>query len=184
MVDLSTCETVMRKQQKARRYIDPDAFNLARRKAGLTVQMAAIELDVNERTIRNYENGAVRIPYSAFRVMRLLAGYPLIGNSKQLKNNWDNWSFWQNKLWSPNGRSFEAHELLYVSTYIGLARHFLKTQSVASLQRNSTAAAKVLAVSPVVNERPSSATALFGVKVAQESPSESETLLACIEKAA
>ncbi|MDP1658577.1 MAG: VC1465 family Xer recombination activation factor, partial [Methylotenera sp.] len=121
MVDLPACEAVMRTKKKPRKYIEPDAFHLARRKAGLTVNQAAIELDVNERTIRNYENGVVRIPYSSFRLIRLLAGYSLLGN------NWEGWGFHQNRLWTPEGRSFEAYELRYIATYISIARHSIKT---------------------------------------------------------
>lgn len=187
MVDLSTCKTVMRKSKKAREYIDPDAFHLARRKAGLTVQRAAIELDVNERTIRNYENGAVRIPYPAFRLMRLLAGFQLVTTGRHLKSNWDDWCFWQNKLWTPDGRSFEPHELRYVATYISLARHFLKTRDATAQEHSSFAAETVIEIigtpSPA-RARPSNATALFGAKVAHETVNELAALQACREKAA
>lgn len=80
MVDLPTCQAVMRTKTKANKYIDPDAFHLARRKLGLTVKQTAIELNVNERIIRNYENGALQIPYPSFRLLRLLAGYCLLGH--------------------------------------------------------------------------------------------------------
>lgn len=123
MVDLSASKTTMRTKKKARKYIDPDAFYLARRKAGLTMQQAALELDVDVRTIRNYENGKTKIPYPSFRILRLLANYQLIGKG------WEDWSFGQNKLWSPEGRSFEVYELRYIATYISLARHFLKTKN-------------------------------------------------------
>lgn len=128
MVDLPASKTPMRNKTKARKYIDPDAFYLARKQAGLSVKTAAIELDVTERTIRNYECGAVRIPYPAFRLMRVFAGYQLVGVGKNLKSNWEDWSFWQNKLWTPEGRSFEPHELRYLNTFISLARHYLKLE--------------------------------------------------------
>ena len=171
MVDLPTCEAVMRTKKKARKYIDPDAFNLARRKAGLTVKQASIELDVNERTIRNYENGAVQIPYPAFRIMRLLAGYSLLGKS------WEGWGFHQNKLWTPEGRSFEAHELRYIATYISLARTFLKTRgSPTGMGANALTPAelapdnKTLELEALASGRPSSATAPFGAEVCQKKP--------------
>ena len=177
----------MRSKAKTRQYIEPDAFHLARRQAGLTVEMAALELDVNERTIRNYENGAVRIPYPAFRLMRLLAGYQLVGTGRLLKSNWDDWSFWENKLWTPDGRSFEPHELRYVATYISLARHFLKTRDATAQEHSSYAAESVIEVigaPTAAREQPSSATALFGAKVAHGTPGQLETLPACMEKAA
>ncbi|MDZ4099841.1 MAG: VC1465 family Xer recombination activation factor [Methylophilaceae bacterium] len=111
----------MRKAKKLRRYIAPDDFYVARRRAGLTVSAAADMLDLNPRTIRNWESGKSRIPYSAFRLMRMTAGYALLGKQ------WEGWTVWRGKLYTPGGRSFEPHELLYVSTYIGLARHYLQS---------------------------------------------------------
>ena len=171
----------MRKKPTTRQYIEPDAFKLARKQAGLSVKTAAIELDVNERTIRNYENGAVRVPYPAFRLLRLLAGYQLVGTGRRLNNHWNDWSFWQNKLWTPDGRSFEPHELRYVATYISLARHFIKSHEPNSQEPSSFAAEKVLEIMrapKAVRERPSSATALFGAKVAHESPGQIDRSLA------
>lgn len=152
----------MRTKKKPRKYIDPDAFHLARHKSGLTVNQAAIELDVNERTIRNYENGAVRIPYSAFRLISLLAGYSL------LRTKWEGWGFHQNRLWTPEGRSFEAYELRYITTYLSITRHSIKTRKASS----TDGAAKHLEAinSPLANGEPSSATALFGVEVRQVKP--------------
>jgi len=171
----------MQHKKKARKYIDPDDFHLARRKAGLTMQQAAIELDVDVRTIRNYEKGVCRIPYPAFRLIRLFAGYGLIGR------DWHDWSFKLNKLFTPEGRSFEAHELRYIATYISIARHFLQSKTAPSVQRSPAGASKALKTieaPTAARERPSSATALFGVKVAHEPSVELDASLACIEKAA
>lgn len=178
MVDLPTGKAVMRTKKNARKYIDPDAFYLARRKAGLTVKQASIELDVNERTIRNYENGAVRIPYPSFRLMRLLAGYSLLGN------DWEGWGFHQNKLWSPEGRSFEVHELRYIATYIGLARHYLKTKTKAKPSTYGALKAVNSVVSPLANGVPSSATALFGAEVRQVNSHKFELLPVSMKKTA
>ncbi len=181
MVDLPTGKTLMRKLKKQRKYIDPDAFYLARRQAGLTVLEAAIELNVSERTIRNYENGAVTIPYPSFRLMRLLGGYALVAVSKRLGDDWQDWSFWQNKLWSPEGKGFDVQNLRYLSTYMQIARRAL----ASSRARPSATAAKrqVKGVVSLVHgtaarEQPSSATALFGVEVAQSPIVYVETLLA------
>lgn len=170
----------MRTKKKPRKYIDPDAFHLARRKAGLTVKQAGIELDVNERTIRNYENGAVQIPYPSFRLMRLLAGYSLLGKS------WEDWGFHQNKLWSPEGRSFEAHELRYIASYISIARQSIKTLKAKTEERSTYGTANPLngVDSPVASDAPSSATALFGAEVHQLKPLAIEPPLSLQEKAA
>lgn len=101
-------------------YIEPDSFYVSRRRAGLTTKAAAEMLDINERTIRNWEKGKSRIPYAAFRLMRVMAGYEFIDK------RWDGWSFFDGALWTPEGRRFEPHELRYVGTYISLARGFLE----------------------------------------------------------
>jgi transcriptional regulator with XRE-family HTH domain len=110
----------MRTKSKARKYIDPDDFHLARRKAGLTREMVADMLDIDVRTVRNWENGQCAIPYAAFRLIRMAAGYSLLGEK------WEGWGFYDGKLFSPAGRSFAPHELLYVSNYISMARLFIK----------------------------------------------------------
>lgn len=181
MVDLPASETTMRKPKKQGKYIDPDAFYLARRQAELSMLEAAIELNVTERTIRNYENGAVTIPYPCFRLMRLLGGYSLVAASKQIGDDWENWSFWQNKLWSPEGRGFDVQNLRYLSIYMQIARRALAGEQA----RPSTTAAKrqvnnvvSLVHATAAREQPSSATALFGVEVAQSPIVYVETLLA------
>lgn len=176
----------MRKLKKQCKYIEPDAFYLARRQAGLSVLEAAIELDVSERTIRNYENGAVSIPYPCFRLIRLLGGYSLMAVNKRLGNDWQDWSFWQNKLWSPEGRGFDVQNLRYLSIYMQIARRALSSsRAQASPLRASPAAAKSntksvvsLVIVRAEREEPSSATALFGVKVPQSPIVYVETLLA------
>lgn len=83
--------------------------------------MAAAELlEVDIRTLRNWENGSCRVPYAAFRLMRMQGGYSLLGKA------WEGWALWDGKLYTPAGRSFEPHELQYVGNYISMARMFLK----------------------------------------------------------
>lgn len=108
-------------KSKKRKYIDPEGFYIARKRAGLTMMKTADLLDVDIRTIRNWENGSTRIPYSAFRLMRMAGGYSLLGKE------WDGWAVWEGKLFSPAGRAFEPHELQYVSHYISMARLFIKS---------------------------------------------------------
>lgn len=112
----------MRTKSKTRKYIDPEGFYIARRRAGLTMMKAADLLDVDIRTIRNWENGSSKIPYAAFRIMRLAGGYALLGKE------WEGWALWEGKLFTPAGRSFEPHELQYVGNYISMARLFIKSR--------------------------------------------------------
>lgn len=107
-----------------RKYIDPEQFYIARRRAGLTTSQAANQLDVDIKTIRNWENAKTKIPYAAFRLMRLYGGYGLINKG------WQGWALWEGKLFSPTGRSFEPHELSYLSNYLSMARLFIKNYSL------------------------------------------------------
>lgn len=55
-------------------YVDRAAFHLERRIAGLTQKETAAYLGVTVRTLRNWENGSCRIPYPAFKLIRMRAG--------------------------------------------------------------------------------------------------------------
>ena len=93
-----------------------------RRRAGLTMMAVADLLEVHIRTVRNWENGSCKIPYAAFRLMRMAGGYSLLGKA------WEGWALWDGKLFSPTGRSFEPHELQYIGNYIAMARLFIKNR--------------------------------------------------------
>lgn len=142
---------------------------------------AANELGVDERTIRNWERGASRIPYSAFRLLRLMAGYKLMGKE------WEDWSIGQGKLWTPEGRSFAPHELRYVATYISVARASLP-HSRARLAPSALALKAVNPQNPAnataASGEPRSATALFGSEVRQVEVIRIEWPLVSMEKAA
>ena len=55
-------------------------FREARYTCFLSVSGCADLLRVSERTIRNWESGKVRIPYAAFKLMRLLRGGKVLGD--------------------------------------------------------------------------------------------------------
>jgi hypothetical protein len=82
-------------------------------------------LGVNERTIRNWENGTSAIPYAAFRLMRMAAGYQLLGKE------WEGWTLWRGLLWTPENRSFAPHELRYIANYLSMARHWIRERQAA-----------------------------------------------------
>jgi transcriptional regulator with XRE-family HTH domain len=125
MVDLSTCEAVMQPKKNHRRWVDREQFYVARHRAGLDVVSAADMLGVNERTIRNWENGTSAIPYAAFRLMRMAAGYQLLGKE------WEGWTLWRGLLWTPENRSFAPHELRYIANYLSMARHWIRERQAA-----------------------------------------------------
>ncbi len=151
------------------------------------MKQAAAELDVDVRTIRNYENGVSRIPYPAIRLIRMAAGYQLAGRG------WENWSFWQGKLWSPEGRSFEAHELRYIASYISIARSAIKEyEEQRAFGANplilrtvfDSAEPKAAAGSTIEREPASAATAASGAGLVHDTAVEFERQPVSMEKAA
>ncbi|WP_415797082.1 VC1465 family Xer recombination activation factor [Comamonas aquatilis] len=61
-------------------------------------------LHVSTRTVHNWESGKHDIPYSAYRLLRLLNRMELPGQA------WQGWCFYGGKLISPEGRSFEGKD--------------------------------------------------------------------------
>lgn len=70
------------------------------------------------RTLRNWESGKKDIPYSAYRLLRLLNRMELPGAS------WSGWCFHGGKLWSPEGRSFEGTDSAWWSLLVRRAACF------------------------------------------------------------
>jgi DNA-binding XRE family transcriptional regulator len=103
MVDLPACKTHHGEDaMSGRRWIDPHDFADLRKQSGLTRVQAAEALDVTRRTIQNWETGGARIPWMAYRMLRILRGYALPGVS------WEGWTMRNHQLFSPTGRPFDA----------------------------------------------------------------------------
>ena len=99
------------------RYVDPESFRDLRRFSGLTRQQDADELAVTVRTIQNRETGGARIPWMAYRMLRILKGYALPGTA------WDGWEIHRDKLFAPNGRWYHAHCLEQIDRVDSTADH-------------------------------------------------------------
>jgi DNA-binding XRE family transcriptional regulator len=120
---------------KTRRWIEPQDFRDLRRLADLKRFQAAELLDVTPRTIQNWETGGARIPWMAYRMLRILTGFALPGKA------WEGWTLHRDRLIAPNGRWYEANTLQQIEQVFGMAR--LWRQDYAKKQRKP--AAKVLA---------------------------------------
>jgi transcriptional regulator with XRE-family HTH domain len=101
-----------------RRYpICPEAFRDARHRLRFSIEDAARLLDVTPRTVRNWESGRARIPYAAFRLLRLHAGAVVS------VAGWEGWHFGADgTLWSPEGKRFKAVDLAYLWLTFAQAR--------------------------------------------------------------
>ncbi len=139
-----------------RKWVDGEDFYVARRRAGLTPGQTADMLQVTTRTVRNWENGTSKIPYAAYRLIRLSAGHALIDNA------WDGWSIWQGVLYSPAGRGFEPYQLIYLSNQLWMARRWLQERAAAKTLTPKTLNPKPAEHQPSVDVDPSGATAPLG----------------------
>jgi DNA-binding XRE family transcriptional regulator len=99
-----------------KRHIDPQDFRDMRKRADLTRQQAAALLDVTARTIQNWETGGARIPWLAYRMLRILTGCALPGKA------WEGWTIHGDRLIAPNGRWFDAASMEQVERVYALAR--------------------------------------------------------------
>jgi len=73
-------------------------------------------LAVTVKTLSNWETGRTRVPYVAFKLLKVLTGYELPGEA------WERWSLRGDTLWSPDGRSFKAWELMQLVHVFSEAR--------------------------------------------------------------
>lgn len=99
-----------------RRWIEPQDFRDMRRRADMTRKQVADVLDVTTRTIQNWETGGARIPWMAYRMLRILTGYAMPGKA------WEGWTIHGDRLIAPNGRWYEANTLEQIEQVFGMAR--------------------------------------------------------------
>ena len=129
--------TKRRPARSPKYYVDAEDFQLERKTARLSLKEAARYLGVTPRTIRNWESGRYRIPYPAFRLIRMRAGGIVHAPG------WDGWRFGRDgALFTPDGRSFKPWELYHIRHVFSMAEHFR--------QAHSAGRAKAGAVRPAV----------------------------------
>lgn len=93
-------------------------FREARMGFGLGVIECADLLRVSERTVRGWESGGTRIPYAAYKLMRLLK------SGKVLGPEWRDFFVYRNVLITPEGHQFEAGDLAWWSLLVRRAKAF------------------------------------------------------------
>lgn len=106
----------MSRRKAACRYVSPQDFMDIRKRDDLTRKQVADLLDVTVRTVQNWETGGARIPWMAFRMLRILTGYALPGKA------WEGWTVQGDRLIAPNGRWYEANMLEQIEQVFGMAR--------------------------------------------------------------
>ena len=114
-----------------RKWIDPHAFADLRKQSGLSRRQAAEALDVTPRTIQNWETGGARIPWMAYRMLRILRGFALPGLQ------WEGWTLRGAVLFSPTGRSFDAVWLQNVDLVFSQAKLFRQLYAASGRTRTA-----------------------------------------------
>lgn len=109
-----------RYKRKPFKPINRDDFRELRIMNRLSLQETAKLLRVTSRTVYSWEAGSARVPYAAFKLLRCLANGDIVSDA------WAGWTISGDTLWSPTGRPFRAHELLYISYYFTMARYWLQ----------------------------------------------------------
>jgi hypothetical protein len=120
--------------------IDPDKFIETRLVSRLSHQDVADMLHVTVRTVQLWEHGTVRIPYAAYKLLRILTCHELPGKS------WEGWMMHSNTLWSPAGRGYKAHELENMWLTFAMARNWQMERDRKSAAR----AVRTLSGAPVL----------------------------------
>lgn len=95
-----------------------EAFALLLRQQGLCAPEAAKILHVSPRTIHNWATGHHAVPYSAFKLLRVMRylEIPFEG--------WEGWFFCMGSLYSPEGHRFSGKDSSWWSLLVRQARMF------------------------------------------------------------
>jgi len=122
----------MSRRKAAYRWINPQDFADLRKQASMTRKEAAQALDVTARTIQNWETGGARIPWMAYRMLRILRGYALPGVA------WQGWTVRNHELFNPAGRSFDAVWLENTEHVFAQARLWRQMYARSGIQKTAS----------------------------------------------
>lgn len=95
-----------------------DQFRTARITLGLSIPDCAKLLRISVRTVSNWEAARARIPYTAYKLMRVLRGGKLLGP------DWTGFQVRGNVLATPEGRELRSSDLVWWSLLILQAQEF------------------------------------------------------------
>lgn len=102
--------------------ISPEGFRELRRSVPLSRRACAEFLGCSVSTVRAWDRGRNRVPWSAVRLLRLLR----LGELGGLHQGWDGWRVLGDRLISPEGYSFSASDMAWWSLTCRQAEGFRK----------------------------------------------------------
>lgn len=106
-------------------------FREARLAAGMGLVACAELLRISERTIRNWETGQSRIPFPAYKLLRLLKGGKVLGSQ------WRDFYVYGDTLVTPEGHRFHFSELAWWSLLVRRAHAFTELRQQGQDERGS-----------------------------------------------
>lgn len=89
-----------RRRRRRPWHLSPEGFRALRHSCFLTPEACAQYLGVSLRTVRHWDAGRCRVPWSAVRLLRLRR----LGDLGALEPAWAGWTLNRNGLWSPDGK--------------------------------------------------------------------------------
>lgn len=123
-------------------------FRAMYRNLGLSRLEAAQLLHVTERTLHNWDSGHHEIPYSAYRLLRLLTRQELPGKA------WAGWHITVGVLWSPEGHGFKPEDSSWWSMLCRRSAQFHSLYAENNLlKRRDAQAAKAPESDPKVRKQ-------------------------------
>lgn len=124
----TTCSIIHRRKQNGQpkpirrsredRLLQASRFKVLCADAGLTLEATAKALHVTPRTVRNWFSGKTAVPYSAYRLVRIIGRFELPHPA------WTGWVFHSGKLWTPEGHGFVPADSNCWSMLVRRARLF------------------------------------------------------------
>jgi len=98
--------------------VTADRFKEARFQCGLSVPEAGKLFRVTPRTVQNWEAGRAMVPYTAYKLMRILRGWELPGH------HWEGFRIQGDTLWTPEGHAFKPEYHRWWSLTCRMAAEF------------------------------------------------------------
>lgn len=149
-------------------HLSPEGFRELRHSCFLSPKACAEFLGVSLRTVRHWDAGRNRVPWSVVRLLRLCR----LGDLGALNDQWSGWTLNRNGLWSPEGRGFHTAAM----------RHWYLTIEHARLWREAYDRGEIRGVgrSPAQTLQPAAGVAAKQAAAAQHGPTEAATTLTAV----